>query len=208
MGAMAEEEQSVSQPKFVRALLRQERAELEHLVRKGRDAREMRRAQAIRLSAQGKKAWEIAEALGFSVQSVHRFIDAFNRQGAKGLSEKARSGRPPKVTDEYVRLLKEAVASSPVDLGYSFSSWTVGRLREHLARKCRVVLHPSYLASLMARHGIVYRRPRHVMDHLRDKGDYDEKKEIVGFLKKARAKGKGTSSCCSSTSVKFTCTPN
>lgn len=203
---MAEEGQSVSQPKFVRALSRQEAAQLERLVRKGRDAREMRRAQALRLSAQGKKAWEIAALLGLSAQSICRFIDAFNREGIKGLWEKPRSGRPPKVTDEYVRLLKEAVGTPPAELGYPFSSWTTGRLREHLARKCRVVLHPDYLARLMARHGIVYRRPRHVMDHLRDQKDYDEKKEIVDFLKKARAKDKATSICCSSTSVKFTCT--
>lgn len=198
----------MSQPIFVRTLSRQEAGELERLVRKGRDAREMRRAQAIRLSAQGKKAWEIAELLGMTRQSVMRFIDAFNREGIKGLSEKPRSGRPPKATDEYVRLLKEAVGTPPAELGYPFSSWTTGRLREHLARECHVVLHPDYLSRLMAKHGIVYRRPRHVMDHLRDHGEYDEKKEIVDFLKKARAKGGRSSTCCSSTSVKFTCTPS
>jgi transposase len=203
---MAEEGQSVSQPIFVRTLSKQEAGELERLVRKGRDAREMRRAQAIRLSAQGRKAWEIAELLGMTRQSVMRFIDAFNREGIKGLSEKPRSGRPPKATDEYIRLLKEAVATPPAELGYPFSSWTTGRLREHLARECHVVLHPDYLSRLMARHGIVYRRPRHVMDHLRDQQEYDEKKEIVEFLKKARAKGGRTSTSCSSTSVKFTCT--
>jgi transposase len=196
----------VSQPKFVRALSRKEFGEIERLIRKVPTAREMRRAQAVRLSAQGRKAREIAEVLGFSVQSVHRFINAFNREGAKGLCEKPRSGRPPKATDEYIRLLKEAVATPPAELGYPFASWTTGRLREHLARKCHVVLHPDYLARLMARHGIVYRRPRHVMGHLRDQEDYDEKKEIVEFLKKARGQGKGASTFCSSTSVKFTCT--
>jgi len=205
---MAEEGQSVSRPKFVRALSRQERAGLERLVRKGRDAREVRRAHAIRLSAQGKKAWEIAELLGTMQQSVVRYIDGFNRDGIKGLSEKPRSGRPPKVTDEYVKCLKEAVATPPAESGYPFSSWTTGRLREHLARKCRVVLHPDYLARLMARHGIVYRRPRHIMDHLRDQEEYDEKKEIVEFLNKTRGKGERTLTSCSSTSVKFTCTPS
>lgn len=193
-------------PKFVRRLSVKEMAEIKGLVRRCGDSRRMRRAQVVRLSARGKKAREIAELLGFSLQSVHRVIDAFNKEGVKGLSDKPRSGRPRKVTEEYVRLLKEAVATPPVELGYAFSSWTVRRLREHLAIKCRVVLHPDYLARLMAREGIVYRRPRHVMNHLRDQEEYDEKKEIIGFLKKARSKGRRTSSCCSSTSVKFTCT--
>lgn len=198
----------MSQPKYVRTLSRREKREIEMLIRRVGDSRRMRRAQVVRLSSQGKKAWEIAQALGFSVPSVHRAIDAFNGEGIKGLSEKPRSGRPPKAGQEYVKLLKEAVATPPVELGYPFSSWTVGRLREHLARKCRVVLHPDYLARLMARHAIVYRRPRHVMDHLRDKKEYDEKKEIIAFLKKARSKGKATSTSSSSMSVKFTSTPN
>jgi transposase len=122
------------------------------------------------------------------------------------LPDKPRPGRPPKATDEYVRLLKEAVATSPRDMGYPFSSWTTARLREHLARRCRVILHPDYLARLMARHGIVYRRPRHVMGHLQDPKEYNEKKELIEFLKKTRLRGGTTSTCSSSTSVKFTST--
>ena len=78
-----------------------------------------------------------------------------------------------------------------------------GVLREHLARECDTLLHPDYLARLMAKHGIVYRRPRHIMGHLRDPEEYDEKKEIIKFLKKTRSTPKGTSTSFSSMNVKF-----
>jgi transposase len=190
-------------PKFVRSLRPGEGAEIERLIRRSDDPRLMRRAQIVRLSVQRKTCGEIADLLGFSVPTVHRVVDAFNAEGLAGLPDKPRGGRPPKVTERYVRCLKEAVARSPVDLGYPFASWTLGRLREHLARKCRIVLHPDYLARLMARHGIVYRRPRHVMGHLRDPQEYNEKKEILDFLKKARSSPNADSSSSSSMSVRF-----
>ena len=189
--------------KYVRVLRRAEKIEVARLIRKGGDARIVRRAQMIRLSAQGRKCGEIAELLGFSVPTVHRVIDAFNAGGIDRLADRPRSGRPRKVTDQYIRYLKAAVAKSPRDLGYRFASWTLPRLREHLLKKCKVLLHPDYLARLMARHGIVYRRPRHVMGHLRDPKDYQEKKELLNFLKKTRSILGMTSTCCSSMSVKF-----
>jgi transposase len=144
--------------------------------------------------------------MGFSIPTIHRVIDVFNSEGICSLADKPRPGRPAKASDEYVRLLKEAVATSPRDMGYPFSSWTTGRLREHLARKCSVILHPDYLARLMARHGIVYRRPRHIMGHLQNRKEYNEKKALIEFLKKTRSTGGKTSTCSSSTSVKFTST--
>ena len=196
----------MSAPKFVRALRRSEKAEVRRLIRKGSDARVVRRAQMVHLSSQGKKCGEIAELLGFTVPTVHRAIDEFNARGVDGLPDRPRSGRPPKVTERYVTCLKEAVRTSPIELGYAFASWTLSRLREHLGRQCGVVLHPGYLSRLMARHGIVYRRPRHVMGHLRDEREYDEKKAFLEFLKKGRSTGAPASSSSSSTSVRFTST--
>ena len=192
--------------KFVRQLTKKEQSEIARLIRKGGDARVVRRAQMVRLSAQGKKASEISELLGFSTPTVHRVIDVFNAEGIRGLPDKPRAGRPPKATGRYVTCLKEAVKASPIDLGYAFSSWTLPRLREHLARECNVILHTGHLARIMSQHGIVYRRPRHIMGHLRDPQDYDEKKEIIQFLKKGRLKRTRTSTSSSSMSVKFTST--
>ncbi len=197
------EGQSVNPPKHVRPLTKKEKTEVDRLIRKGGDARPLRRAQVVRLSAKDRKAREIADLLGFSIPTVHRIIDQFAERGTESLWDRPRSGRPRKVTTQYVACLKKAVSNSPRKFGYAFTSWTLPRLREHLGRRSGVLLHPDYLSRLMARHNIVYRRPRHVMAHLRDQQDYDEKKALLGFLKKTRSKSGTRSISSSSTNVRL-----
>lgn len=193
----------MSHPLFVRGLSGSEQKELARLVRSNGNGRVLRRAQIIRLSARGQTSGQIAALWNVSPLTVVRVIKRFNSQGLAALWDKPRTGRPRKATHRYLEMLKALVVKSPRDLGYPFSSWTLDRLREHLAKVTGVVLHPLYLSRLMGKHGIVYRRPKHVMAHLRDPRDYDEKKAILEFLKKTRQAPKRTSTCSSSMSVKF-----
>ena len=194
----------MSRPLFVRRLTRAERKELTGLIHSNGDARIVRRAQMIRLSAEGKTASVIAALWDVTGEAVRRTIHRFNAEGLDGLPDKPRKGRPSKKTDRYVALLKEAVQVSPRDLGYPFSAWTLERLREHLARQTQIVLSPPYLSQLMAENGIVYRRPKHGMEHLRDPQEYDEKKAFLEFVKRGRCVPPPPSTCCTSMSVRFT----
>jgi transposase len=196
----------MSRAVYARQLAKSEQAELSRLARSNQDARVVRRAQMIRLSAQGKKTTEIAEMWDITTATVLRTIQNFNADGLKSLADKPRKGRPRKTTHRYIALLKQAVQKSPRDFGYPFSSWTLNRLREHLGHETGTLLNPCYLSGLMAREGIVYRRPKHVMAHLRNPRDYDEKKAVLEFLKNAQLKGKPASSCSTLMNVKFTCT--
>jgi len=197
---------AMSRPVFVRPLSKKETQALDRLVRGNTPARVLRRAQMVRLSSRGHKAGEIAGLLNVSAPTVTQAIHRFNAEGLQGLADRPRPGRPPRARDRYIRLLKEAVTTPPQEMGYPFSSWTLPRLREHLFRKTSVLLNPDYLSRLMAKHGIVYRRPRHVMGHLRDRGEYDEKKAFLAFLKNTPPPGSPGSTSSSSTSVKFTST--
>ena len=193
-------------PVFVRTLTADERKALSRLIRSERDARIVRRAQMIRLSAEGITTPKISALWDVNDQTVRRTIQRFEAEGLAGLRDKPRKGRPPKKTDRYVALLKEAVQRSPRDLGYPFSSWTLERLREHLALQTGIQLHPNSLSRIMADNDIVYRRPKHSMAHLRDPEEYDEKKAILDFLKKGRFAPQPASSCSTSMSVRFTST--
>lgn len=187
---------------FVRSLRPTEAQALKCLMR-SKDGRQVRRAQIVFLSSQGQKAPAIAALLGLSAPGVRLVLRSFNERGLEALTDKPRSGRPPKATARYVACLKQAVAKSPRAFGYVFGSWTLERLREHLARRCNVLLHPHYLSRLMNKHGIVYRRPRHIMGHLRDPQEYREKKEFLAFLKKTRGMPQPASTCSTLMSVKF-----
>lgn len=187
----------------VRVLTDQERSELTRLEQKSLDARVVRRAAVVRLSAGGRCPREIAGLLGRSGSGVRKTINRFNREGLSSLADKPHRGRPRKATDRYVTLLRAAVQRSPRGMGYVFNAWTLDRLREHLALKTRVILSNARLSALMRENAIVYRRPRHGMSHLRDAAEYDEKKAFLAFLKKGRlARTLGLTSC-TSTSVRF-----
>ena len=196
----------MSKPLSVRAVTAGERRELARLIRRSADAPVVRRAQMIRLSGQGKRATQIGALWEISGQAVRKIINRFNAEGIAGLANRPRRGRPRKTNDRYVKLLKQAVSVSPRDIGYSFTCWTLGRLREHLARKTRIVLSVPHLSRLMAEHNIVYRRPKHGMTHLRDPQEYDEKKAFLDFLKKAPRGRTPPLTCSTSMSVRFTST--
>lgn len=196
----------MSKALFVRELAARERSELRRLVRGGTDAAAVRRAQMVLLSSRGKTASEIAPLWGVTGQCVRKVIGRFNREGLAGLPDRPRRGRPRKTDDQYVALLKEAVQADPHALGYPFGCWTLDRLREHLARRTRVMLSPAHLSRLMAENRIVYRRPKHGMTHLRDPEEYDEKKAFLAFVKKKPPAPTPAPTCCTSTSVRFTST--
>lgn len=191
---------------YVRTLSDQESHELTRLLRHSPDGRVVRRAQVVALSTRGLAPQRIADLLGQSWSGVRKIIHRFNRGGLPGLADRPRPGRPRKTTDRYVTLLKEAVPQNPRDLGYPFNAWTLDRLREHLARRTRVLLSPAHLAHLMRAHGIVYRRPKHGMSHLRNPQEYNEKKAFLEFVKKGRRRPAPLSTCSTSMSVRFTST--
>jgi len=153
-------------PVNLRTISKSEQEELDRLVRRNVDARILRRAQIIRLCCEGYNHTEIAHIVGVNLPHP---------------------GRPPRVTDQYIEELKKAVRTPPQEIGYEFSSWSVGRLREHLGRKTKILVSEGHLARLMAKHGIVYRRP------MRDPAEYEEKKALLEFLKKGRSP-RGTTS--------------
>ena len=191
---------------FVHSLTSRKQERLWRLVYSSKDARIVRRAQVIQLSSRGKTYRQIADILERSYSGVRKIINRFNKEGFGALSDKPRRGRPRKTTDRYVALLKEAVQANPRDLGYPFSCWTLERLREHLARKTHIVLSSPHLSRLIAENKIVYRRPKHGMEHLRNPQEYDEKKAFLEFVKKRRCVQNPPSICSTSISVRFTST--
>src|SRR5579872_1624685 len=193
----------MSRPLFVRRLTLFEQRELRRLVRGGDDARVVRRAQMVRLSAQGQTPSQIGAVWQLTAQGVRKILNRFNQESIAGLADRPRRGRPRKTNERYVALLKQAVVADPREQGYAFGCWTLERLREHLARRTRVLLSVAQLSRLMAEHGVVYRRPKHGMTHLRDPQEYEEKKAFLAFVKKRPATREPRLICSTSTSVRF-----
>ena len=178
------EGQHMREARRVHPLSEEELTELEKAIKSHASPRVRIRAVMIRLSNKGHSPPQIAEIVGCSRQTVLHQISRYEQEGIRGLADKPRSGARAKANREYIAQLKKAVASDPRELGYRFSVWSVERLQRHLHQQTEVELAPKYLAELMKKHEIVYRKPKHDLAHKRDRQEVEEKKELLEFLKK------------------------
>ncbi len=176
----------MKRPKHVHPLSDSELAEIQQVIGKHPKPRVRVRAIMIRMSHEGLSAPEIATMLGISRQTVLHQIQRYEKLGVIGIEDSPRPGAPAKANVEYIAKLKEAVGSDPRELGYRFSVWSVERLQKHLVRQTQVELSPTYLHELMQKHDIVYRKPKHDLEHKQDQEEVSEKKRLLEFLKKTR----------------------
>src|SRR4051812_15063056 len=118
-------------PLFVRPLTPEEQGALEAGLRAS-DAFVVRRCQCLLQSAAGRTPRQIQAQLGWSDQSVRRFIHAFAVEGLGCLQKK--SSRPKtarKLLDAGAcAQLREWLRQSPRDFGLPTSRWTLAGMAQ------------------------------------------------------------------------------
>ena len=119
----------MSAPLFVRPLTPEERQALETGLRSP-DAFVVRRCQALLKSAAGYTPGQIHAQLGWSDQSVRRYIRAFDQEGLACLQPKSK--RPQRVQPRLDAAAREQLRTwlrqSPRDFGLPTSRWTLDGL--------------------------------------------------------------------------------
>jgi transposase len=92
----------------------------------------LRRAQIVRLSAQGRRAREIAQGLGCCVQTVRNAIHAFNHDGTDGLRPGAPGPKDPEriFDEEKQQRLLGLAHQPPRHFAKARSTWTLSLLAE------------------------------------------------------------------------------
>jgi len=116
---------------FVRELSPQEKRAIEEALR-SEHSFTLRRAQILRLSAEGRRPREIASLLGCAVQSVRNALHACQERGLESLHpQKSGPKQPERIFDEAKgeRLMSIAHAS-PRHFGKQRSTWTLSLLAE------------------------------------------------------------------------------
>jgi transposase len=110
-------------------LTEKERSALESLVRNPRtNRRVMMRARIVLAASEGRKSIEISKALGVDYRTVRKWRVRFAKERMAGLSERVRSGAPPKYAEE--RKLILSMLDRPPPQGYS--RWTGKLLAEEV----------------------------------------------------------------------------
>lgn len=175
-------------------LSEEEVSQLERVIREDKRLEVVQRATAIRMLSLGQDSAAVSRLLLVSSTSVRNWYERFRAEGEAGLVNRPRSGRPPQATELYWQVIEEALNGDPQTMGYSFTIWTLERLRDHAERRTGVRLNAGYLSAQMKAHGYVYRRPKHELRPHQDAAAKAAAAEQLEQLKKTPTAGSLSSS--------------
>ncbi len=105
-----------------------------------KEARVLRRAQAVREVVKGQRLQTVSETLAFTYAALRKWVSRFVHQGPQGLVDRPRSGRPPKVTCALEQHLKRRIDPDPLEHGSLHSQGSCRELATVVARETGVHL--------------------------------------------------------------------
>lgn len=152
------------------------------------------RAMGLRLLHEGQKVKEVAKLMSVSQPTVYDWHHRWQENGLEGLANQPKSGRKRKADENYVSCLKRIIEQDPQELGYSFTIWTVKRLRLHLEKETGILLGATQFKALLKDNDFVYRRPKHDLTQLQDATARQEAEKWLDELKKTPKQVRSTSS--------------
>lgn len=116
-------------------------------------ALERRRLRAARMLAQGVSQAEAARQVGAHRQSVSRWAQELEAQGLSGLKRAARAGRKPRLTEEHLGRIEQALKRGPHAFGYATELWTARRVRDLIIQQCGVKFSTRHVWWLLGQMG-------------------------------------------------------
>jgi transposase len=105
-----------------------------------KEARVFRRAPAVREVVKGAHLQTVSDTLAFTYSALSTWVHRFAHEGAPGLLDRPRSGRPPKVTCALEQHLNRLVEQDPRQQGSLSSQWSCRELATVLAHQTGIQL--------------------------------------------------------------------
>lgn len=134
--------------------------ELRNLMQTTPNAYLYRKAQVIWLTHLGKSISEIAKITNMNERTVYRWLDLYRERKLDGLFIGSPRGRPPKITEEYKRLLLESIQKSPQAFGYPANKWTLKLLAQHMTLNTGIEASFQRIWQILISYNIVFRMPK------------------------------------------------
>jgi transposase len=121
---------------FVRPVSMEEGRRLQRISRTAKDPVKLRRALVVLMSVQGQTVKDITMLMQAGEDYVRYVIRAFNELGFDALDPKWNGGRPKAISDEVREHICLIARTSPADWKITaFSTWSLSKLADHLARQ-------------------------------------------------------------------------
>jgi len=147
----------------LQVLPRQKRT-LQKMIRVTRDARLLRRGQALLWQLEGESIAAVAERLTVSRQTVYNWVARFaagTGPVAERLADAARSGRPATAKGKIDSFLADLIDTDPRDFGYAATAWTAPLLQKHLAEQHQAEVSVISVRRALHRLRRRWKRPRY-----------------------------------------------
>jgi transposase len=129
-------------------------------IRRNKDARYDHKLHAILLVAQGFNCSEVSRIMGDSVRTIQNWVNLFDKKGFSGLSERKRPGRPSRLTDDQLEIIRDALKRSPREFDIEANIWDGKTLSWFILNELNVVLEVRQCQRLFRKLGFTYRKPR------------------------------------------------
>jgi len=85
---------------------------------------------AADMFAQGKRQLDVVAELGVTAQTASRWHRSFSAAGKDGLIGAGRAGPLPKLSDEQLAAVEQALAKGPRAHGFATEMWTLARVAD------------------------------------------------------------------------------
>jgi transposase len=123
-------------------------------------ARQARRERAAELFAQGRSQAQVARDLDVSRQSAGRWHARWQADGTTALRTRGPTGRRPKVADDQLEGIQQALLEGALAHGFDTDVWTLDRIAVVIQDLTGVALsNPSVWRLLRGRLGWTVQRP-------------------------------------------------
>src|SRR5262249_2434924 len=136
---------------------------LETMLKQTKEARVFRRAQAVRAVVAGHHISTVSATSQLANSALRKWVQRFAQEGPQGLLDRARSGRPPKITCELEQHLNRLVDQDPLEHGSLYSQWSCRELATVLARETGVQLGRERVRCVLKKE-LSYYRPTGRLD--------------------------------------------
>jgi len=133
---------------------------LQDEIRRSYEARYDHRLHAILLVAQGMSSRQAAQLLGDSPRTVAYWVQRFETEGLAGLADADRPGRPPKLDQDQLYQIEQALRKSPLEVGLSVNLWDGKALSAYIKQELGIQLGVRQCQRLFRQLGFRLRKPR------------------------------------------------
>ncbi len=136
--------------------------ELRRLARRQADAAASARMYAIANALDGMSRADAARLAGMERQALRDAVVRYNAEGLRGLHDRPRSGRKPRLTEAQRAELSKLITEGPNVEASGLSAWTLADLCAEIKQRWAKTLHPASLSRVVRKLGFSRQKARQV----------------------------------------------